>query len=235
MNYMPAVLEIEGLCVGYGTSAEPVLRNLALQIGPGESLGVFGDSGSGKSTLIRAIPRLLPQSASIRGAVRFAGHNLLDQDPRELRQVRGRQIGMIPQEPSEALNPIRKAGRQLEEVLHLNRPIPAQQARLDSLSLLRRFFAGDAERIAQSYPHQLSGGERQRVVIAQAIARGPALLLADESTSALDSVAQKAFLDLLLQLRRESGISLLLVSHNRAALHYATDRCLELRDGRLHP
>lgn len=207
-----------------------MLRDVELEIGKGEAVGIEGETGSGKTTLARAILRLLPTSASIDGRVVFQGQDLLRQPLHALRHVRGREISFISQEPSVSLNPFVKAESQIEEVLRAHRG----GKMLDlAREMLRRMFGEDAERIAHLYPHELSGGERQRLVICQAMVCGPSLLIADEPTSALDSVAQKAFLDLLRELRDSSGLSLLMVSHHRAALRYVTDRRLELRGGRL--
>ncbi|MBL8222426.1 MAG: ABC transporter ATP-binding protein [Bryobacterales bacterium] len=226
---MSARLSIERLQVSYRHSAvdAPVLRDLHLEVGAGEAVGICGVSGSGKTTLARAILRLLPASAAVMGRVEFDGQELLEQPAEQLRRLRGRRISLISQEPSACLNPFARALAQVEEVVR------AHGAAGDARAVLRRFFDGDAERIANAYPHELSGGERQRLVICQAMVCGPALLIADEPTVALDSVAQKAFLDLLRELRETTGLSLLLVSHNRAALRYVTDRSLELREGQL--
>lgn len=233
---MTPALQIHDLCVAYESPSgwHPVLLDLVATIHHGEALGIRGDSGSGKTTLARAVPRLLPASASVRGRIEYDGTDLLKLTPQQIRRIRGRSISYIPQEPSIALNPVVPAGKQVEEVLRAHRMLHAASLRAEALALLGRFFAGPrAARVAASYPHQLSGGERQRVVICQAIAAGPRLLIADEPTSALDSIAQREFLDLLRQLRRDDGLSLILVSHQRKALHYATDKCLELKEGRL--
>lgn len=233
---MPPGLQIRHLCVSYHPAAagQPVLRDLALAIQAGEAVGIHGRSGSGKTTLARAIPRLLPAAAHVSGHIEHNGSDLLRLPVDQMRRIRGRAIAYIPQEPSVALNPMFTAGRQVEEVLRAHRALNAAALRAESLGLLERFFAGPrARRVAASFPHQLSGGERQRVVICQAIAAGPSLLIADEPASALDSIAQREFLDLLKDLRRELALSLLLVSHHRPALRYATERCLELKDGAL--
>lgn len=227
-------LQIQNLTVRYAANRDspPVLRQLSLTIEPGGSVGIFGDSGSGKSTLARAIPRLLPSSASASGSISFDGADLLRYSDEQMRAVRGCRISYIPQEPSIALNPVVPAGAQVADVLRAHGR-PDVTARREAMSVLRRLF-NQPERVARSYPHQLSGGERQRVVICQAIAAGPSLLIADEPTSALDSIAQREFLDLLKQLRRQAALSLVLFSHQLRALRYTTERVLRLQDGRLH-
>ena len=236
---MPPLLAIEALSVSYpspaGSRPLPVLRDLTLILHSGEALGIYGDSGSGKTTLARAIPRLLPPSATVRGRIQHAETDLLQVTPSQMRHIRGRVISYIPQEPSIALNPVMPAGKQVQEVLRAHRSLDRISLHTESRRLLARFFAASQlERIAAAYPHQLSGGERQRIVICQAIAANPSLLIADEPTSALDSIAQREFLDLLLELRRERNLSLLLVSHHRKVLRYVTDRCLQLKEGKLH-
>lgn len=176
---------------------------------------------------------MLPPTASVEGSVQYRGTNLLALPIAAMRQIRGGQIGLVPQEPSTSLNPFVKAGKQVEEVVHAHRSLSGELLREQARKLLEFFFPDDVHRIANRYPHQLSGGERQRIVICQALAGGASLLLADEPTSSMDSIAQKAFLDLLAHLRQSQGISIILISHNRAALRYVADRSLELREGRL--
>jgi ABC-type glutathione transport system ATPase component len=233
---VPEALKIRKLKVSYSNAnaiEKPVLRNLDLDILPGEAVGIYGVSGSGKTTLARAMMRMLPATAQIQGSIELGDRNLLAVSMPEMQRIRGSQIGLIPQEPSLALNPFVKAGKQVEELLRAHRRSDGQAQREEARRLLELFFATEAERIASRYPHQLSGGERQRVVICQAIACGPSLLVADEPASAVDSIALKTFLDILGQLRQSRRISMILISHNLAALRYVADRCLELREGRL--
>jgi ABC-type glutathione transport system ATPase component len=232
------ILQVSNLQVAYRVPRKapvPVLHEATLTLYAGEALGVFGSSGGGKTTLASAILRLLPSTADIRGSIAFRGTDLLPLPPEPMRQIRAAGIGLVPQEPSLALNPVVRIETQIAEILHTHRPIDWTQARLETRALLDRLFPSDAQRIARSYPHQLSGGERQRVVIAQAICCNPALLIADEPTAALDSVTQAGVLQLFRQLRSESPISLLFFSHNRAALHFVCDRSVELRAGRIQP
>lgn len=228
---------MNGLSVAYrleGNGRVPVLRGLDLNLRKGEAIGIFGESGGGKTTLVRAVLRLLqPAYTDLRGRILFRGEDLLATPEARLRKIRGALVAMVPQEPSLALNPVRRIESQIAEVLHAHRPIAWSEARSQARSCLESLFAQDAERIAHCYPHQVSGGERQRVVIAQAICRSPELLIADEPASTLDSVTQYEVLQLLRQLCERRRMSLLFFSHNRAALSFVTDRVLELRDGRL--
>lgn len=232
-----AVLNISGLRVAYLTERGarlPVLDGLNLVVRDGEAVGICGESGAGKTTFAHAILRLLPRSrGEIAGKLRFRGEDLLGMPPRRLQEVRGRLIGMVPQEPSIALNPVRDAVSQVTEVLYAHRPLTWTAAKDEAISWLARFFPGDEHRVARSYPHQLSGGERQRVVLAQAVCCSPVLLIADEPASTLDSITRFDVLQLLKRLCAEHRMSLVFVSHDRAALKFLTGRILELRDGRL--
>ena len=232
---MPGLLEIEDLTVAYspgGRSAVQALSECSLTVGEAEAVGIFGKSGSGKTTLARTIPRLLPSGASIKGTVRLQGRNLLAQTGEEMRRLRGARIGFIPQEPSIALHPLLRVGRQVEEVLRAHGRTSAA-AKEETEELFARSFGREAQRISRAFPFQLSGGERQRAVICQALCCKPALILADEPTSALDTVARKEFITLLRGLQDESGASLILFSHDRDLLRYAAGRRIELREGRL--
>ncbi|MBC7928593.1 MAG: ABC transporter ATP-binding protein [Bryobacteraceae bacterium] len=233
---MENLLSVRDLQVHYlhGGAHRPVLDGLSLDVCPGEAIGISGESGCGKTTLARAIPRLLPATAQIHGSICWRGVQLLTLPSEALRAVRGRAISWIPQEPSLALNPVRHVESQLTEVLRAHYVMALSRRKAEARMLLERFFGREAERLARQFPHQLSGGERQRVVICQAIACRPALLIADEPTSSLDSILQRDFLDLLRELNRQDGISLIVFSHNLSALRYLGSRRMELRNGRLH-
>ncbi len=231
------LLEVNQLCVAYrlqGTGRTPVLERLQLTLQEGEAVGVFGPSGGGKTTLARALLRLLPPAQTeTTGTMLFEGQDFFQAPEAQRRKIRGARIGMVPQEPSVALNPVRTVEVQVAEVLYAHRTHTWSEARRAARASLHDLFGREAERVARSYPHQLSGGQRQRAVIAQAICCSPKLLIADEPTSTLDSVTQYEILQLLRQLRERTGTSILLFSHNRAALSFLTGRVLELRDGRL--
>jgi ABC-type glutathione transport system ATPase component len=220
------MLSVDHLSVRYPGSDGWAIRDLSLQMAPGESLGLCGPSGCGKSTLARAILGLLPARCSVHGAVRFESENLLQAAPARLRQIRGRRIAILLQEPSLSLHPMLTIERQCRQLLrvHGSGEAPVRE-------LAAHLLHADASRIWSRYPFELSGGERQRVALALALAHGPDLLIADEPTTALDSVAQRELLDLLSLIRSETGLAVLWISHDDAVLRYAAGRVLRMRQG----
>lgn len=223
------LLQIDSLCVSVGPT--PILRNLTLEVGAGEILGLVGASGSGKSMLAMAILQLLPENARISGEVRLLGEELTTKSPAELQGIRGRDIGMVFQEPMSALNPLMSIGDQVAETVRLHRSVSAAEARslaretLDLVGL--RGEQGALERL----PHELSGGQRQRVAIAMAVVLGPSLLIADEPTTALDVLTQAEVLRLLQELAHARGMGLILVSHDLAVVAQVTDRIALMHEG----
>lgn len=233
---MATLLEVRDLDVSYGsrTGACTTLADANFSIAPGEILGVLGESGSGKSTLAASLLRLLPPGGFIsRGRILLGDENIVTMDARELRQVRGKRISLIPQEPSLALHPTMRVADQVGEVLRAHAGQESKPRRERVLQILGSVFAEDAERIASCYPHQLSGGQRQRVLIAQAIACQPALLVADEPTASLDPSTQSEILSLFRQLRKELGVAILFITHNPALLADFADRVLVLYAGKI--
>ena len=229
-----ALLSVRDLSVSYRLGDGGVLcalDRISLELRPGETLGVLGESGSGKSSLALAIAHLLPANAAIQGSIRFRDRELTTLAERGLTRLRGASIGIIYQEPGVALNPVLRAGFQVQEVLRAHKGgrdaahREAALAALESVGLERAHF--------DAYPHELSGGQRQRVVIAQAIACRPALLVADEPTTALDAVTQAGILDLIAELRERLSLAMLLVSHDPAVLTSVADRLLVLYAGRV--
>jgi ABC-type glutathione transport system ATPase component len=210
------------------------LDRISLGIRTGEVVGALGESGSGKSTLALSILRLLPANAEITaGTIRICGQDVLTMPERRLQQLRGAQVAMVFQNPGMALNPTMRVSRQVAEVIHAHRrwnwPLCRSQAKL----VLEQIFGGDADRISDAYPYELSGGECQRVSIAQAFACHPSLVIGDEPTASLDAVAQAALLDLFLQLKRFSSMSLLFITHNPSILPALADRVVVLRRGQV--
>src|SRR5262249_30931119 len=202
------------------------------EIAPGEGVGLLGESGCGKTTLGLTLLRLLPKTGRVRcGSVTFLGLDLLNLGDGELQKIRGPWVSMVYQEPGAALNPVIRVGDQIAEVLRAHGPLSSAHAQEDAKMLLTRVgFAADSG-ISEAYPHQLSGGQKQRVVIAQAIACRPALIIADEPTTALDAVTQTEILALLQTIQSELQMALLLFSHDPNVLERMVDRILVMYAG----
>ncbi len=213
---MSALLEIQGLRTSFG-KARPVaaVRGIDLEVESGSTLTLLGESGSGKSVTARSVLRLYGSSARIEGSVRLDGTELTTLTERQMRSIRGRRIGLVPQDPTAALDPLRTIGSQLVEVLRAHGVVKDRAAaRARSRDLLALVGISDPPRVLGSRPHQLSGGMRQRAVIAIAVACEPALLIADEPTTALDVTVQAMVLELFRDLQRRIGTALLLVTHD---------------------
>jgi len=235
-NLISPLLQVQDLHVAYLSQAgqkSSALAGLSFELRPGETLGILGESGSGKSTLAAALLRLLPGNGEIeRGVVLFEGQDILKAERRTLRRIRGARISVIFQEPSLALHPMIRIGEQIKDVLAAHESSGRGAMRQKTLQLLAEVFPVDAARIAESYPHQLSGGQQQRVLIAQAIACGPSLLIADEPTASLDPSTQQEILSLFRKLREQLHLSLILITHNPALLAGLADRVLVMYAGK---
>lgn len=226
------LLSVRDLSVAYGRT--PVVHDVSFSIPRGGSLALIGESGSGKSTIARSVLRLLPRGAGrANGRVEFAGDELLGLSEARFRPFRGRRLGFVPQDPSNALNPVRTIGSQAHEAAALSGITDAGAQRDAILDVFARVGLPDPRRVYGSYPHQLSGGMLQRVLIGLAVLPRPELLVADEPTSALDVTIQKRILDLLGDLRDELGIGLLLITHDLAIAAERTDEIVVLKDGRV--
>ena len=223
------LLRVNGLSVSYGPNQ--VVRDVSFDLGRGKSLALIGESGSGKSTIARAVLRLLPVQGQASGRVEFDGQEVLSLPERQFRPLRGRAVGFVPQDPGNALNPVRTIGVQAQEAAALlDEPNFAVRKAL-ILDVFAQVGLDNPQRVYDSYPHQLSGGMLQRVLIGLAVLPRPALLVADEPTSALDVTIQKRILDLLSQLQADLGISLLLITHDLAIAAERTDALVVLKGG----
>jgi peptide/nickel transport system ATP-binding protein len=230
----PPRLAIEALsAISLRDGDRPILRRVSLSVGVGEVHGVVGESGAGKSTIAKAILGIVPSQVRITGGtINFEGQNLLSMSAKALRAVLGRDIALVPQDPSTALNPSRRIDAQLTDGLRLKRGLSAREARLRALALLEEVQIRDPERVLKSYPHQLSGGMRQRVLIAAAFVLEPKLVIADEPTTALDVTVQKQILRLIRLLQERHGTSVLFVSHDLGVVAKICDRLTVLYMGR---
>jgi microcin C transport system ATP-binding protein len=208
---------------------------ISFELEQGETLALVGESGSGKSVSALSILRLLPYPAAEHpsGSVRFKGRELLQGDERELLAVRGNDISMIFQEPMTSLNPLHTVARQIGEVLKVHQSMSEEAARARTIELLDKVGIADPESRLESYPHQLSGGQRQRVMIAVALANNPDLLIADEPTTALDVTVQAQILELLRTLQRESGMAMLLITHDLGIVRHMADHVAVMQNGRI--
>lgn len=223
------LLRVDGLSVSYGP--HEVVTKVGFELGRGESLALIGESGSGKSTIARAVLRLLPSGGRATGRVAFDGQEVLDISEHGFRPLRGRAIGFVPQDPANALNPVRTIGAQAQEAAAL---LDEPDRVVRKQHILETFAAvglDNPQRTYDSYPHQLSGGMLQRVLIGLAILPRPELLIADEPTSALDVTIQKRILDLLARLQHDLKISMLLITHDLAIAAERANALVVLKDG----
>ncbi|MFJ3669575.1 ABC transporter ATP-binding protein [Streptomyces sp. NPDC090106] len=230
------LLEIRGLSVSYRTrgGTVPAVRGVDLDVWPGQVTAVVGESGSGKSTTAHAILRLLPGNGVLDGGtVRFGRRDLATLSEAELRTVRGARIGLVPQDPTVSLNPVKRIGEQVAEVLRVHGLATRRAAPAEAVAILDRAGLPDAALRARQYPHELSGGMRQRVLIAVAIAARPDLIIADEPTSALDVTVQRVILDHLQHLTEESGTAVLLVTHDLGVAADRSQRLVVMERGRV--
>lgn len=206
---------VEGLSVTYcsGDGEVSALRNISLCVHAGQTLGIVGESGSGKSSLGFALMRLLPKSARISGRVVLGGENLLTYSEKEMGRIRGKRIGMVFQDALASLNPVFTVQSQLVDVLRCHWPEMTRRDAIERVAAMMDEMGISRDRL-NNYPHQFSGGMRQRVMIAAALAADPDFLIADESTSDLDTVTQKAFLELLARVQKARRLGLIVISHD---------------------
>jgi len=231
------LLKIRDLSVAFEVDEGEVqaLDGVSLEVAQGQTLGLVGESGCGKSVTALSVMRLLPKPMGkiLSGSISFEGKDLLKLSPEEMREVRGNEIGMIFQEPMNALNPVKKIGAQLSEVYLLHQNLPKKEAWKKSVEMLDKVGIPSPETRVFEYPHQLSGGMRQRVVIAMALACKPKLIIADEPTTALDVTVQAQILELLNELQENLGSSVLLITHDLGVIAETCDEVCVMYAGRI--
>ena len=233
------LLTVENLDIRFQLHEKTVhaVRNISFKVAKGETLALVGESGSGKSVTAMSLMRLLPENTTRYGQdsrITFDGTSILDADEKNLRSLRGGRISFIFQEPMTSLNPFMKIGTQLTEALRVhNKTITRKAARERILDLLNRVGIREAERRLKQYPHEFSGGQLQRIMIAMALLNEPSLLIADEPTTALDVTVQRTVLDLLDEVTRERGVSLLFISHDLPVVARMAYRVIVVDAGRI--
>ncbi len=233
----PALLDVRDLVVTYASDAGDVraVDGVSFSLGAGETVALVGESGCGKTSVAYALMRVMANGAHVGAASRVTldGTELLTLDERAMRDIRGRKMAMIFQEPASALNPVMKVGAQVAEVALLHGEHSKQAAWNRAVAMLDRTGIADASRRAHQYPHELSGGMRQRVLIAMALMMRPALVIADEPTSALDVTVQAQILDLLRDLQAETGMTVLLITHDFGVVAELCSRAMVMRAGKI--
>jgi len=229
------MLDVRGLNISLNTSsgAVNIVKDLDFSIAEGRIFGLAGESGCGKSLASLAVMGLLPQVMSASGSVRFKGRELMGLGDKAMRSIRGAEMAMIFQEPMTSLNPVLRVGHQIEEVINAHLKVRKGDAERLAVSLLRAVRIPNPEIRAREYPHQMSGGMRQRVMMAMAIACSPALLIADEPTTALDVTIEAQILDLIRELRDQKGMGVLLITHDLGVLSENADEVAIMYAGRL--
>jgi len=230
------VLDVKGLRTVFFTNSGlfRAVDDVSFQVRRGETLAIVGESGCGKSVTALSIMRLVPDPPGriVGGSIILEGQDLLTLDESEMRKIRGDRISMIFQEPMTSLNPVMRIGDQIAEAVRLHRPTTAKEAWQQAVQMLRLVRIPEPERRASEYPHQLSGGMRQRAMIAMALACRPALLIADEPTTALDVTIQAQILALMLDLQKELGMGLILITHDLGVVAQTAQRVIVMYAGK---
>ncbi|MFT4216101.1 MAG: ABC transporter ATP-binding protein [Micropruina sp.] len=227
------LLEVTDLSVSFGRRRRVAVEGVSFTLDAGQRLGIIGESGSGKTVTALAVLGLLPDNAQVAGSVRLAGRELIGLDDAAHARLRGDLVSMVFQEPMTALDPTMRVGRQVAEVLRLHASERAGATRARVIEMLGRVGLADAERVADSFPHQLSGGQRQRCLMAMALINSPDLVICDEPTTALDVTVQARVLALLDEVLTAEGAACLFISHDLAVVSHVCSDVLVMLDGRI--
>jgi ABC-type glutathione transport system ATPase component len=235
---MPPLLDVKSLKIRYGAGNQldrPLaVADVSFNVSAGEVVGLMGESGCGKTSIALALLGLLSKDrAQVTGSIRWRGKDLLALPANELRKIRGAQISMVFQEPEQALSPVLRIVDQVAEVIHAHTNSNWKDCRVEAQDVLAQIGLPATPRIFAAYPHQLSGGQRQRVVLAQALTCKPSLIVADEPTASLDTRSQNELLALLQQLKRETGVAILLISHSAEVQAHLADRLIVMERGEI--
>ncbi|BBE71750.1 ABC transporter ATP-binding protein [Oharaeibacter diazotrophicus] len=232
----PDLLAVEGLTVSFATDRGRVtaIRDVSFAVKPGEILSIVGESGSGKTVSMLSVLGLTDRrTTTVEGAVTFRGRDVLGLPDRALRRIRGKEIALISQDPMTALTPVHTVGWQIVEQIRTHESVSAAAAKRRAIELLDAVGLPNPAEAFGRYPHQLSGGMRQRAVIAMALSCSPALLVADEPTTALDVTVQAQVLDLIVRLRRDFGSAIVLITHDMGVVSEVADRVIVMYAGRI--
>ena len=230
----PNLIDVQGLSLAVRRTNIDVVKGVDFQVAPGEIVGIVGESGSGKTLAARAIIGLEPPAIRrSAGSIRFRGREISEMPPKDLRRIRGAEVGMVFQEPMTSLNPSMTIGRQLEEGLVLHRALTAAARRAEIHDMLVRVGITDPQNAVGAFPHQFSGGMRQRIMLASVMLLKPRLLIADEPTTALDAVVQRDVLELMVELTRANNTAVLMISHDLAMVARYTQRVIVMQSGEI--
>ncbi len=231
----PVLLAVRDLRVTFPTPRGDLVAvdGVSFRVTAGRTLGIVGESGSGKTVSALALLRLIPSQAKMSGAILFEGRDIAGLREPAMERLRGNRMAMVFQEPMTALNPVMTVGDQIAEAWIVHRGAAPADARAAAVGMIEKVGIPDAARRAHSFPHQLSGGQRQRAMIAMALACGPALLIADEPTTALDVTVQAQILDLMMQMQAELGMAMVFISHNLAVVSEVADDVAVMYAGRI--
>lgn len=234
---MERLLEVKDLAISFKTHGGEVqaIRGVSFHVDKGETLAIVGESGSGKSVTSQAVMKLVPTPPGEykRGQILFDGQDLIGKTEKQMQKIRGKEIGMIFQDPMTSLNPMMKVGRQITEVLHKHEKISKEAANKRGVELLTLVGIPSPERRFNQYPHEFSGGMRQRVVIAMALAANPKLLIADEPTTALDVTIQAQILDLMKELQKKIDTAIIFITHDLGVVARMADRVAVMYAGQI--